>query len=208
MLHATEDLTRQVDEALFAAGLVAQAGSFVQRRYQGMLGPRGVRAELSVLAPSQLIQLGYVLTLEVELGLPARLIVGREVPLLLGRGLPVCGEVLGCPLRCHDVAWGRRLVEVPAQGALATLLSEVSWLEVLPSGLLRMQLQRPGRPVVPDMRPLLHALAVLVSVMLAPPGPAPAPARLSDHRGWMVGLVALVVLGLVGAAIVGVRLLG
>lgn len=201
MFHETERLTQQLDAALWAAGLQVAGGGFVARRYQGVLGGRVLHAELSVMTPSQLVTSGYVLTFEIDLGVPARLIVGGEVPLLLGRGLPVVGEVLGHPLRCHDGVWGRRLLASPALGALGVLLAEVSWLELVPSGRMRVQLQRTSRPVVPDFRPLVHALGVVMGVVSAPPGPSRAPSRSSDQRGLMLGLIAVVVLGLFGAAI-------
>ncbi len=202
MLREPQQICEVIDAQLTAAGFHVSGGTIVQRIYLGSLAGLAVRGELSVMTPSQLILPGYVLTVEAQTGVPTRWVGGKEVPLLLGRGLASVGAIDGAIIRADDPGWARRLTDDPgARAALAALLSEVSFVEHLPSGALRMQLQRPSRPVVPPLAPLVLAFEHLLRVVCSAPPPRPAAARWTDNRTLLMVLVTVVVLGLFGAAV-------
>lgn len=196
MFHHAQELCQTVDGALAQVGFQTTGGSYIQRGYEGWLSGRRARAELSVLTASQLIPSGYVLTIEVQSGICARWTAGREVPLLLRLAQSPVGAIEGAPLRAHDPAWARRFVDDPGlQAALSVLLREISYLEHLPTGELRIRFMRATRPFVPALGPLLQAFDVVLRATLTPPAPAPAPAHWTDRRGLLFALLAALVLG-------------
>lgn len=202
MFSDAQQLCQVIDAQLATVGFRATGGSFIKRLYQGSLAGLPVRGELSVLVPSQHILLGYVLTLEAQTSVPARWVGGREIPLLLGRGLSAVGDLDGAPIRADDAAWAHRFVEDPgARAALGALLAEASFVEHLPSGALRMQFQRASRPVVPPLVAIMVAFDHLLRVVLASPPPRPAAARWTDQRGLLMVVLAIFVLGFLGGAV-------
>jgi len=202
-MTGVEALCAEFDRRLAELGFELVGGGFIDRRYRGVLDGRQASAALSVYmdtgGPGRMTSgaaTGYRLLLRIENGLSARWMTGASTPLLTRLGLTVIDSpVPGTPLRAHDPEWARRrLLSPPGREGLSALLAEAFLVEQRP-GILEAQIQRIRAIDVPALPPLVRGLRTLAELSSQPPLPKPAGRRLTDHRGLMVGLLGVVVVG-------------
>ena len=202
-MTGVEALCGEFDRQLSELGFRLVAGGFVDRRYQARLEGWEASAALSVYVDtggpgraSRGDASGYRLLLRIENGLAARWMAGRSAPVVTRLGLTAVEELVpGGLLRAHDPDWARgRLLAPAAREVLSTLLADAILIEQRP-GILEAQVERIGAVDVPVLGPLVQALATLARQSSEPPMPKPAGRRLTDQRGLMMVLLAVVVLG-------------
>lgn len=207
MAPTIDEVCSATDAALASGGLRLTGSGYVARSYLGQLGGCPARGQLSVFVNTNQMTLasGYRLSIEIDTGVAARFVAGKNIPLLLGGGLTEVAApwpaLPGQSFKVHDTAWAQRFTHGSAATSAVTVLHHAEFLEHRP-GLLQAQVA--GRhPHESNLPAILSALAVLTQTTVAPPAPTPARARWSDNRGLVVALIAVLVLGVlfVGAAL-------
>jgi hypothetical protein len=193
------------DATLARAGLQCHGGTpRIERTYTGAIGGRQARAKLSVTTDQNDVRYGtgFYLTIEVDTGLPARLAAGRNVPLLVGRGLEelpgVWPAIPNVALRAHDHQWARRFCDdQQTAGAMTSILQRAEYIEHRP-GTLQLMIQ--DRPLSTEcfnwLPPLVSAFGFVTQAAMMPPAPTPAPTRWSDNRALLVAVISLGVITL------------